>query len=162
MYRRKEGKPIGENIFQIAADLVMFKLMGGFKKRLKRLNLVAILLKLYVDDLNQAGECLPFGSQYKEGTLYVPGQGWRGRSYKGTRMTKEEKEQMVRTAEEMAASNYSQGDRERYSASIYRQLANDLCPKSVRMVEDVPANHESGWLPILDIKMAAVGECIVH
>ena len=75
LYRQKEGGPIGENITQIAADLVMFKLMGGFKKRLKRLNLVAILLKLYVDDLNQVGECLPLGSQYKEGTLYVPGQG---------------------------------------------------------------------------------------
>ena len=77
-------------------------------------------------------------------------------------MTKENKEQMVRTAEEMAASNYSQGDRERHSASIYRQLANEVCPKSVRMVEDVPANHESGWLPILDTKMAVVGGCIVH
>ena len=58
-------------------------------------------------------------------------------------MTKE-KEQMVRTAEEMAALNYSQGDRERHSASIYWQLANEVCPKSVRMVEDVPANHKSG------------------
>ena len=53
MYRQKEEGPIGENITQIAADLVMFKLMGGFKERLKRLNLVAILLKLYVDDLNK-------------------------------------------------------------------------------------------------------------
>ena len=34
LYRQKEGGPIGENITQIAADLVMFKLMGGFKERL--------------------------------------------------------------------------------------------------------------------------------
>ena len=52
LYRQKEGGPIGENITGIAPDLLTFKLMGGFKERLKRLNLVAILLKLYVDDLN--------------------------------------------------------------------------------------------------------------
>ena len=44
MYRQKEEGPIGENITRIAADLVTFKLMGGFKERLKRLNLGAILL----------------------------------------------------------------------------------------------------------------------
>ena len=69
---------------------------------------------------------------------------------------------MVRTAEEMVASNYSQGDRERHIASIYRQLANEVCAKSVIMVEDVPATHECHSLPILDTKMAVVGGCIVH
>ena len=34
--------------------------------------------------------------------------------------------------------------------------------KDVRMVENVPSNHESSWLPILDTKMAIVGGCIVH
>ena len=58
----------------------MFRLMVGYKKRLQRLDLVALLMKLFVEVLNQAGECLPYGSKYKDGVLYIP-EGWKGCSY---------------------------------------------------------------------------------
>ena len=41
LYNQVEGGPIGENITQIAADLVMFKQITRYKKRLQKLYLVA-------------------------------------------------------------------------------------------------------------------------
>ena len=44
-------------------------------------------------------------------------------------------------------------DRERNSAAIMREIANEILPLSVKMVEDIPGNHDSGYLPILDTQM---------
>ena len=45
-------------------------------------------------------------------------------------------------------------DREHDSAVIFRQIVNEILPMSVKMVEDIPGNHSSGFLPILDTEMA--------
>ena len=56
----------------------------------------------------------------------------------------------------------SQHLREQLSAEIYRQIANEVRPRSVRMKEDTPGNHQNGCLPILDTQMEVVDGLIVH
>ena len=51
------------------------------------------------------------------------------------------------------SSDYSQKDKEAASAAVFRTIANTIMPNSIDMVEDIPANHPSGWLPILDTEM---------
>ena len=119
-------------------------------------------MKLYVDDLNQAGHCLKFGTKYRNGRLYIPGEGWRGRSHKGHRMDKEVKIEIEREAEQESTSQHSQTERERQSANIYKMIANEIRPNSIKMVEDIPGNHLSGMVPILDTTMAIVDCVIVH
>ena len=164
VYKQKEGGPIGDNVTQIAARIAMFLFSSGYKRQLTSLGLLkqTYLLKLYVDDLNQAGYCLPLGTWFKDGKIYLPGIGWRGRCRNGTRLSKEQMEEIARTAEEENARTHTVEDRERHSASIYREIANTIRPRSVRMKEDIPANHPSGMLPILDCQMAVVGGRIVH
>ena len=109
-----------------------------------------ILLKLYVDDLNQAGLCLPLGSKYVRGKLYIPGQGWRGRSRPGDALTYNERKQIEKEAEDTFRQGGTQDDREKASTQIYREIANEVKPKSIRMKEDTPSNHDNEGLPILD------------
>ena len=63
----------------------MFSFLGGYKQKLQKLDLEASikLLKVYVDDLNQVERCLPVGSRYEAGKLYIPREGWKGRSPPG-------------------------------------------------------------------------------
>ena len=53
-----------------------------------------------------------------------------------------------------ALSEHNMTDREHDLAAIFREIANEILPLSVRMVEDIPGNHPSGFLPILDTQMA--------
>ena len=48
------------------------------------------------------------------------------------------------------------------SARIYREVANTILPSSVRMKEDVPSNHPSGAIPILDTEMWIESGRIYH
>ena len=84
-YKQKSGRPIGEDIATKTAKVVMYRFLNKYKEKLVKLSLSQqiVLLKIYVDDLNQAGLCLPLGSRYTRGKLYIPGQGWRGRASPG-------------------------------------------------------------------------------
>ena len=46
--------------------------------------------------------------------------------------------------------------------AVYRSIANDLLPKSVRMKEDTPGAHPNGRLPILDTEVQILNGKIVH
>ena len=61
VYRQAIGGPIGENITQVSAKIVMWLFVKGYRKRLCQLSLndQVLLMKIYVDDLNQVGYCLP-------------------------------------------------------------------------------------------------------
>ena len=48
-----------------------------------------MLLKIYVDDSNQAGKCIPYGTKYHKGRLYIPKVGWKGRRIVGTVLSDE-------------------------------------------------------------------------
>ena len=43
--------------------------------------------------------------------------------------------------------------REAASAAVFRTIANTILPNSIKMVEDTPGKHPSGYLPILDTEM---------
>ena len=79
VYRQVTGGPIGDNITNLCSKLVIFAFQQGYKHQLHKLDLESstVLLK---DDLDQAGYCLPLGTYYKSGKMYVPGSGWRGKS----------------------------------------------------------------------------------
>ena len=41
---------------------------------------------------------------------------------------------------------------------IFRLIANDMLLKTICMKEDIPGNHDSKCIPILDTQMEVVGE----
>ena len=83
-----------------------------------------IILKVYVDDLNQARLRLPYGSKFIRGRMYVPGKGWSGRAPNGQAITREEKEDIERAAEEQSLEERIQDQEEGASTAIFRQIAN--------------------------------------
>ena len=68
-------------------------------------------------------------------------------------MTESEKKRLETKANNKAESQHSVEDRERASAAVFRTIANTILPRSIRMVEDVPWNHQSLYLPILETEM---------
>ena len=136
----------------------------GYRRRLCQLSLndQILVMKIYVDDLNQVGYCLPIGSRYVNGKLYIPGKGWRGRAAKGQALPPERLREIEQEAEEAHALGGNQEKREAESASIYRMIANEVRPLSIKMKEDVPDNHPNKMLPILDTQMRVVDGQIVH
>ena len=66
-------------------------------------------------------------------------------------------------AERRQAEPHTQDEREAWSARIYREIANEVLPTSVRMKEDVPGNCPSGLLPILDTQVCVKdGRILFH
>ena len=96
MYRQLKGGPIGDDYTNKCAGIVMYSFIHRYKQRLANLHLLdkTVLLKVYVDDCNQAGARLPYGTQYVGGKLYLPGEGWRGRSPPGQKLSAEQREQV--------------------------------------------------------------------
>ena len=137
----------------------MYEFIKKYKEILTRVEICSTVkfMKVYVDDLNQGVSLLPYGTIYVDGKLYRPGMGWTGRSFKGKAMTKEEREQIENRAEEANRQEHTQVEKEKYSAKIFREIANTCKPRSIRMVEDLPGNHETGYLPILDTVMKVEG-----
>ena len=164
IYKQKSGGPIGEDSATKSAKVVMYKFINGYKQKLIKLSLQEhiVLLKIYVDDLNQARLCLPFGTRYIRGKIYIPGQGWKGRAKAGDALSPEEKRSIELEANARHALGGTQAQREKESAIVYRLIANDILPRSIRMKEDIPSNHPSGCLPILDTQMEIVNGRIIH
>ena len=126
LYRQLKGGPIGDNVTQLCARIVMRMFTLGYKDKLQKLGLLEGIdvLKLYVDDLNQVGYCLPIGTWYQEGKMYIPGRGWTGRSQNGCGLTQEELRMIQQEADKEANTFQSQEERERRSAALYRIIAN--------------------------------------
>ena len=72
---------------------------------LSRLDILGetILLKVYVDDLNQAGLRLPYGTTFIRGRLYIPGRGWSGKAPRGQAITLDEKREIEEAADKIAS-----------------------------------------------------------
>ena len=117
------------------------------------LDAMIYFIKIYIDDLNQGYVMLPYGTYYKDGKMYRSGMGWSGRSKPGATLSPDEKKEIMERSERKAAQPHS---RERESAATFREIANEVLPDSVRMVEDIPGNYVSGYLPILDTQMSVV------
>ena len=69
LYRQKSSGPIGEDITNMASKLVMYDLVVEYKKKYIDIDIAASVrfVKIYVDDLNQGGNVLPYGSVYVGG-----------------------------------------------------------------------------------------------
>ena len=67
LYKQLTGGPIGPDVATKSAKVVMFKFVREYINRLVKLSLYEniVLLKNYVDDLNQGGFCLPFGTSFE-------------------------------------------------------------------------------------------------
>ena len=98
----------------IASELVMYEFQLGYRSKLARLSLEAQILfvKIYVDDLNQGYQSLPYGSEYHNGKSYQPGIGWSGRAHNGKALTKEQMKEIETRAEQTNASEHTVVDRE--------------------------------------------------
>ena len=163
LYRQKKGGPIGENLTNLAASLCMGDMIAKYKKILMNLKIgqTVKFIKIYVDDLNQCGRCLPYGSTFLRGRLYRPSIGWTGRSWNGQAVTKEERKEIEDRGNTLFSSDYTLKDREAASAAVFREITNSIMPKSIKMKEDIPDNHPSGFLPILDTEMKVVNGQVV-
>ena len=53
-------------------------------------------------------------------------------------------------------------DDDKRVAREMRKIANTILPRSVVMEEDVPSNHSSGKLPILDMEMWWEDNLLLH
>ena len=148
----------------MAAQLVMHDFAVIYKRILERVEIRKLVrfIKIYVDDKNQAGSCLPYGTKFVNGRLYRPGIGWTGKFWNGQALSRQEMDDIRIEAERLAASEYSREDKERASAQVFREIANMCKPRSIKMVEDIPQNHSSGFLPILDTQMCISEGKIVY
>ena len=95
----------------------------------------------------------PSRTYYSNGRMYRPRYGWSGKSYPENRINKTEKLEIERDSIERSERQVSRDIIEKESAEIYRRIANECLPSSIRMVEDVPSKHSTGKLPILDTVM---------
>ena len=153
VYRQLSGGPIGDNFTQLSSQVVIYTFATKYRKKLINLSLYqsTVLLKIYVDDCNQAGKCIPYGTKYHKGRLYIPKVGLKGRRNLGTEPCDENTPGLIQTeADRILETEYTERQRQEWSASVYRQIANDILPSSIRMKEDVPAAHANGKLPLLD------------
>ena len=48
------------------------------------LRAMILFVKIYVDDMNQGGRMLPYGTYYQSGKMFRRGIGWSGKSFPGT------------------------------------------------------------------------------
>ena len=144
--------------------LVIYSFSKKYKDKLTSLRLIdrVMLLKVYVDDQNQAGWTFPYGTMYLKGKIHIPGLGWRGRANKGDFILEQEKAQVEIESSNLARTLVTIEEREAWSAAVYRRIANDLLLRSIKMKEDTPGNHSNRRLPILDTEVQVVNGKILH
>ena len=66
-----------------------------------------------MDDLNQVARCLPVGSRYEAGKLYIPGEGWKGRSPPGQALPAARKREIELEADGMSREGSTRENQER-------------------------------------------------
>jgi hypothetical protein len=72
IYRQREGGPIGDRLTTVLARLIMRRFAEEYKAKLIDLKIYSSvkMLKIYVDDLNCATRCLPWGTTFVDGKLH--------------------------------------------------------------------------------------------
>ena len=122
-----KGGAIGEALTQVVARIVMDHWMDLFKKKLEENKIKNRLSRKYVDDYNGIFTTLTMGTR------------WNGVKL----------EHRPEWEEEDAKNNE---DPDRRTMREIRKLSDSLLD-FIKMKEDVPANHESGKLPMLDFQV---------
>ena len=126
--------PIGLEVTGVLARLVMLWWDKKYLHILQGLDLKLDFYKRYLDDGNMACKALKPGVRFVEGRLSIP---------PGAEAEDENLPADLRTGR------------------LLRTIANSIIPM-IRMVEDVPSNHNSRKLPILDLEVWGQDDQILH
>ena len=129
---QRRGGAIGGELTQVVARVVMDKWMEMFKEKMLQNNTKIYLGKKYVDDVNLILGTLKAGTK------------WNGTSLEWRKEWEE------------ADLDDGEDDDTRTMREI-RKLSNSLLP-FIKFKEDVPANHESKKIPVLDFQVWAEEE----
>jgi hypothetical protein len=125
-----QGGPIGNRLSGALAKVYMLWWCRAFQKALSAAMegityFFLYLLLFYVDDTNLAMEELEPGCRLVDGKVVV-------------------------VEEEVEADRAIPGDRR--TARVIQDIANSIC-ETINMTIDCPSNHESGWMPLLDLQV---------
>ena len=125
VYKQQDGGPIGDELSQAIARLVMIWWDEEFLKKCKQLEIDIEMYIRYVDDTNIVTIPQKLGIRYKNGALVY------------SREAEEEDKQQ---------------DRDRVAASLLKNIADEIVPM-LKFEEDVCSKYDDGKLPILDLKV---------
>jgi hypothetical protein len=126
VYNQEDGGSIGLEATQGIARNVMIDWDKMMRKTLKILKIRTLMYKRYVDDINTAVVPKPAGTEYVAGQLVV-------------------------TEERLALDQDVPTDVR--TGRLLREIANEVMKPMIKLVEDVPTNHESNKIPILDLEV---------
>jgi hypothetical protein len=125
VYRHEDGGPIGLEVTQVIARVVMLMWDKMAKKLFAELGMKIIMYERYVDDVNCTVIAKPEGTILEEGKLVNSEE----RMEEDSRMTRDQR-----------------------TGRLIREIANTIMPM-IKMVEDCPENHVSKRIPILDLEV---------
>jgi hypothetical protein len=137
--RQRKGGPIGLDLTGALAQIFMIWWSKEFKIRLEQLQLEVIMMKIYVDDINQGIPIIEPGTRYIDGELVIK--------------------------EDLVVHDIAVADDLR-TMLIYQSIGNSIHP-SIQLEIDCSSNHDDEKMPILDLKMWVVelqngGSRIMH
>ena len=125
VYKQEDGGPIGDELAQAVARIVMIWWDNEFLKLCNNVQLELMFFLRYVDDTNKAVIPPPLGTRFNEGKLVV-------------------KPELVE--EDMSR------ERDQVVGDLLRTMADSISPM-LRFEEDVCSNYTDKRLPILDLKV---------
>ena len=125
MFLQEDGGPIGDELAQAVARLVMIWWDNKFLELCTRVGVDVLFFTRYVDDTNKAVIPPPLGTRFEEGSLVI-------------------KPELVQEDGNL--------DRDKVTGELFRSLANSISPM-LQFEEDVCSNYADGKLPILDLKV---------
>ena len=125
IYKQEDGGPIGDELSQAVARLVMIWWDEQFCKKCEELNIQLKMYIRYVDDSNLATNPLQLGCRYENNQLVI-------------------KKELIEK---------DKGEKpDKLTARILKEIANTIT-KMIQMEEDVASNYTDNKLPILDLKV---------
>ena len=134
LFKQRRGGPIGLALTQAISRALLRRFDKRFTRVLDRMGLVRNLHKRYVDDTNMAGKEVPHNM-----VVTKDSQG---------SMKLEE-----RPVEEQVLEQEEQEEPDMHTANIYKEIADNIMPKSVKMKVDAPSRHPTNKVPVLDMEL---------
>lgn len=125
MYKQRDGGPIGDELSQAVARLVMLWWDKKYIEKCERCGVELLLFKRYVDDVNQVVIPPEPGVSYEEGAMRV-------------------NEDQTREDEE--------GRKGKTAGKLCKSMADSI-NRMLEFEDDVCENHKDGKMPILDLKV---------
>jgi hypothetical protein len=126
VYKQEDGGSMGLEATQGIARNVMIEWDKLMRKTLRMLRVKTMMYKRYVDDIDTAVVPQQAGTEYIDGELVV-------------------------TEERLAEDKDVPIDVR--TGRLLREIANEVMKPMIKLVEDVPTNHESKKIPILDLEV---------